>query len=63
MVTSQDVFDFVERLYASEVEDARFYLDCARKYAGKEHFLHNAEVHLRNAKNLRARINLMRGNG
>jgi hypothetical protein len=63
MVSPEDVFDFVERLYASEVEDARFYFDCARKYAGREHLLHNAKVHWKKAKNLRARINLMRGNG
>jgi len=63
MVIPQDVLDFVERLYTSEVEDAKCYLDCARKYAGKEHFLRNAKMHLKNARNLRARINVMRGNG
>ena len=61
MILPEDVVDFVERLYASEVEEARFFLDCARKYAGQEHLLNNAKINWKNARNIRARLSVMRG--
>jgi hypothetical protein len=61
--TPAAVFDFVERLYAAEVDDARFHFQYALRYAGREHSLHNATVHLQDAMNIRARLDVMRGKG
>jgi hypothetical protein len=57
------VFDFVGRRYAAELEEARFHLECARKYAGGEHSFYNALMHLHNAMNIRVSLDVMRGNG
>jgi hypothetical protein len=62
MISTESVFDFAERRYASEVDLARFFLDSSRRFEGKENYLHNARMHREDAKNIRNRINVMRGN-
>jgi hypothetical protein len=60
--TSEAIFSFLSWRATEEDYDAEFFEECARRFeAGREPFLHNAEIYRQSAKNIRANLAFLRG--
>jgi len=62
--TSEAIFSFLNWRATEEDYDAEFLEECARRFeADREPFLHNAEIYRQRAKNIRANLAFLRGDG
>ena len=62
--TPETIFRFLNWRATEEDFDAEFFEECARRFeADRELLLHNAKIYRQRAKNIRANLAFLRGDG